>query len=215
MKALETLTQDEDAYLYDVISNCSRHLGLRGLTRIAASSQQLGHSCSTIINRDAMQLAVSAVEGAKECAEAVKAKQAAHASGEDSRAWLLVVEETRALFTQHAQHLQDLVQLLQLKPTVVAKGSLVDCLLHTCVVPKHLAVQLVAAGVRITYAQLLCATNSMVKDIEVWVQAQEQLRITTDIPPAAFAVCCDTWDLSTKLVSAAAHRCCCCSLVPV
>jgi hypothetical protein len=52
-----------------------------------------------------------------------------------------------------------------------------------------MATRLVAAGVRISYAQLLAAANSMVAGLEVWVHAQEQLGIQTDIPAAAEAVC--------------------------
>jgi hypothetical protein len=51
-------------------------------------------------------------------------------------------------------------------------------------------VQLVAAGVRIRYAQLLTAANSMVPGVEVWVQAQQLLGVRTDIPDVAVAVCC-------------------------
>jgi hypothetical protein len=48
----------------------------------------------------------------------------------------------------------------------------------------------VKAGVRITYAQLLAASRSMVAGVEVWVQAQQQLGVQTDIPEWAVAVCC-------------------------
>jgi hypothetical protein len=52
------------------------------------------------------------------------------------------------------------------------------------------AKQLVAAGMRITLAQLLDAANSMVAGVEVWVRAQQALGITTDIPAPAVAICC-------------------------
>jgi hypothetical protein len=42
--------------------------------------------------------------------------------------------------------------------------------------------------VRVSYAQLLAAANSMVAGVEVWVQAQQQLGIQTDIPAAAVAI---------------------------
>jgi hypothetical protein len=61
------------------------------------------------------------------------------------------------------------------------------------------AEQLVAAGMRITYAQLLAAADNMVAGVEVWVQAQQALGITTDIPAVAAAVCCGDRDV---LVSA-------------
>jgi hypothetical protein len=52
------------------------------------------------------------------------------------------------------------------------------------------ALQLVAAGARISYAQLLAAAHSMVPGVKVWVQAQQQLELETDIPAAAVSVCC-------------------------
>jgi hypothetical protein len=61
------------------------------------------------------------------------------------------------------------------------------------------AEQLVAAGMRITYAQLLDAANSMVAGVEVWVQAQQALGIKTDIPAVAVAICYGDRDM---LVSA-------------
>jgi hypothetical protein len=63
-------------------------------------------------------------------------------------------------------------------------------------VAKQFAEQLFAAGMRITYAQLLAAADSMVEGVEVWVQAQQALGIDTDIPAIAVAVCCgdpDAW----------------------
>jgi hypothetical protein len=50
------------------------------------------------------------------------------------------------------------------------------------------AVQFCGTGVRISYAQLLDAANSMVAGVEVWVQAQRQLEIETDISAAAVAI---------------------------
>jgi hypothetical protein len=57
-------------------------------------------------------------------------------------------------------------------------------------VPLIEAKQLVSAGLRLSYAQLLAAANNMVAGVEVWVQAQQQLGIQTDIPAAAVAICC-------------------------
>jgi hypothetical protein len=50
--------------------------------------------------------------------------------------------------------------------------------------------------VRISYAQLLDAVNSMVPGVEVWVQAQRELGIRTDIARAAVAICCSRHDCS-------------------
>jgi hypothetical protein len=54
---------------------------------------------------------------------------------------------------------------------------------------KHCKI-LVAAGVRMTYQQLLSAANSMVAGLEVWVQAQRQQRVKSDIPAVAATICC-------------------------
>jgi hypothetical protein len=186
MKALKPPAHDQDNYFFDVLSNCSRHLGLRGLARVAASSKQLGHSCTTIITRDTLQLALAEVEAAQQFAVHLQESKADFISGAQDVAW--PSEEAEELYAAQVQHLQDLVRLLQLKPAVAEAAQVIDSLLHVSMVPDHVAVQLVAAGVRITYVQLLGAANSMVEDVEVWVQAQEQLGITTDIPPAAVAV---------------------------
>ncbi|KAF6251406.1 hypothetical protein COO60DRAFT_1560445 [Scenedesmus sp. NREL 46B-D3] len=50
--------------------------------------------------------------------------------------------------------------------------------------------RLLSAGMRITYAGLLKAAGDMVAGVEVWVQAQQQLGIQSDIPALAVAVCC-------------------------
>uniref|UniRef100_A0A383WDC6 Histone H2B n=1 Tax=Tetradesmus obliquus TaxID=3088 RepID=A0A383WDC6_TETOB len=61
-------------------------------------------------------------------------------------------------------------------------------------VPLPWAEKLVAAGVRISYPKLLAAASSMVPGVEVWVQAQQQLGVQTDIPAAAVTICCtDDW----------------------
>jgi hypothetical protein len=57
------------------------------------------------------------------------------------------------------------------------------------------AEQLVAAGMRITYAQLQDAANSMVAGVEVWVQAQQALGINSDISAVAVAICCGDGDI--------------------
>jgi hypothetical protein len=51
------------------------------------------------------------------------------------------------------------------------------------------AEHLLRAGVRIRYEPLLDAAKNMVPGVEVWVRAQRQLGIQTDIPAAAVAIC--------------------------
>jgi hypothetical protein len=85
------------------------------------------------------------------------------------------------------QHRQAVVWLLLAVP---AAATTADLLVRIPTVPVGEALQLVKAGVRITYAQLLAAACSMVAGVEVWVQEQQQLGIQTDIPAPAVAVCC-------------------------
>jgi hypothetical protein len=45
------------------------------------------------------------------------------------------------------------------------------------------------AGMRISYAQLVAAASSMTAGVEVWVQAQQQLGVDSDIPSVAEDIC--------------------------
>jgi hypothetical protein len=83
--------------------------------------------------------------------------------------------------------LQQLWQLLADKPLTQLPSN--EQLLDVPAVPLDCAKQLVSAGVRISYAELLAAANAMVAGVEVWVQAQQQLGIASDIPAAAVAIC--------------------------
>jgi hypothetical protein len=75
-------------------------------------------------------------------------------------------------------------------------------LISTPNMPLEAAKRLVAAGMRVSYAQLLAASNSMLAGVEVWVQAQQQLSIESDIPAIAVTICCgQPW------VSCAAQAC--------
>jgi hypothetical protein len=78
-------------------------------------------------------------------------------------------------------------------------------------VPQGLAKQLVAAGMRISYAQLLAAAHSRVAGVEVWVQAQQQLGVQSDIPAVAMGICCnEDWvsmsKRSSSMQSYVAHQ---------
>jgi O-succinylbenzoate synthase len=61
---------------------------------------------------------------------------------------------------------------------------------------------------RITYAQLLDAANSMVAGMEVWVQAQQALAIETDIPAVAVGVCCGHHDVWVSSMQTRQHMAC-------
>jgi hypothetical protein len=66
-------------------------------------------------------------------------------------------------------------------------------------VPQQTAVQLVEAGMRVSFAQLLSAADRMVKG--VWVLAQQQLGVQTDIPEDAVVICRGDSSVFTSRVS--------------
>jgi hypothetical protein len=68
-------------------------------------------------------------------------------------------------------------------------------------VPQKAAVQLVTAGMRVAFAQLLSAADRMVKGVEVWVLAQQQLGVQTDIPEDAVDICRDNISVFKRWVS--------------
>jgi hypothetical protein len=67
---------------------------------------------------------------------------------------------------------QAVLWLLQQAPTKAT--AIYEKVLVRPSVPLNHAKELVAAGMRFSYAQLLDAANSMVAGVEVWVQAQQQ-----------------------------------------
>jgi hypothetical protein len=107
------------------------------------------------------------------------------------------------------KRLQPVIWLLHVAPGVtsnaVTAADVLQQLLHLPNVPLQHARQLVEAGVRISYAQLLSAASDMVAAVEVWVQAQQDMGLSTDVPVAAVAVCCQhSW--------VSLHRAVCCWL---
>jgi hypothetical protein len=153
----------------DILHACPRlclHLGVQGLACLGASSKRLKLSCHAAASCNAISLLEPALDAAR------------HGQ----------------LLEQHKQAAVWLVALLQqdCKPTTAA--DVAQQLLSLPSVPLDWALQLVAAGVCITYAQLLAAAHSMLAGVEVWVQAQQQLGVQTDVPAAAVAICCgDDW----------------------
>jgi hypothetical protein len=87
-----------------------------------------------------------------------------------------------------ARRLQAVAWVLRAAPAGAANAAQV--LLSVQEVPLDSAKQLVSAGFRVSYAQLLAAAHSMVAGVEVWVQAQRELGVPSDIPAAAEAICC-------------------------
>jgi hypothetical protein len=135
-------------------------LGAQGLACVAASSNSFLELVYAVVQRDRAGLLDSAIAIAQQSRE-----------------------------QQHKQAVCWLAALL-LRKAPDSAADVVERLLKLPNVPKSVAEQLVSAGVRVSYAQLLAAANSMVAGVEVWVQAQQQLGIQTDIPAAAVAICC-------------------------
>jgi hypothetical protein len=104
------------------------------------------------------------------------------------------------------QHRQAVVWLLLAVPAVAAAATTADLLSHVPTVPIAWALQLVETGVHITYAQLLAAARNMVAGVEVWVQAQQQLGVQTDIPEVAVAVCCECAEVSPRFALRQLHQ---------
>jgi hypothetical protein len=159
---MEYIDVDEERIL-EALHSCPKlctHLGLQGLTCLAACSNRLLKGCSSCCRSEAVALAAGAIEAA------------ATAKGR-----------------QQEQQLAGVVWLLHEVPAA-ATAALTDQLLRVRFVPLYSAKALVVAGVRISYAQLLSAANSMVAGAEVWVQAQQQLGVPSDVPRSAVAICC-------------------------
>jgi hypothetical protein len=78
--------------------------------------------------------------------------------------------------------------VLEVAPAAAAGAA--EHLVRMPAVPLNIAKILVAAGVRISYARLIAGANSLAAGVEVWVQAQQQLGVNSDIPSVAEAICC-------------------------
>jgi hypothetical protein len=159
-----------------VLPFCWQQLGLQGLACLATSSKQLSDACISTARRYALSLLLDTLQGG----EAVESVTAAAPDLPQQNA----VE----------QHLctQAVSWLLYTAPAVAtAAAGAADRLVHMPEVPFDCALQLVAVGVCFSCAQLLEAAHSMVAGVEVWVQAQQQLGLHTDIPAEAVDLCCD------------------------
>jgi hypothetical protein len=155
------------------------HLNLQGLACLAAACSSCNAACLIVCKRDAAKL----------LADVFEALASVHHSSR-----------------QQKQQLDSLVWLLHAVPTA-ATPSAFNQLLRTPLVPLGLAKQLVAAGMRISYAQLLTAARSRVPGVEAWVQAQQQLAMQSDIPAAAVAICCNEDWVSIDVSYCSVHSC--------
>jgi hypothetical protein len=173
-----------EASLLDVLPYLGRSLGLQGLACLGASSQQFKQACLEFVNPNSTHLVLDALPPlSPECGLAEAAAAAAAASQLPPPAGAAV-----------DQRLQPVLWLSRVAPvtasSALAAVDVLQRLVHLPHVPLQQAQDLVKAGVRISYAQLLAAANSMVAGVEVWVLAQQQLAVTSDIPATAVAVCC-------------------------
>jgi hypothetical protein len=166
--------------LIDVLPYLGRKLGLQGLACLASSSRQLRQECVDLAKRDAHALLFKAVPPVKPSETLAESAEAAAAA---------VPPPSLA-----DQRLQPVLWLAHVAPSVATSvleaEDVLRRLVHLPHVPVQQAQQLVAAGVRMPYAQLLAAARSMVAGAEVWVQAQQQLGVASDVPAAALEICC-------------------------
>jgi hypothetical protein len=179
----DSTNADATAVLVDVLPYLGGVLGLHGLACLGSSSRRMRHECIEFITQNAVMLATEALPAAS-------AEDSLEAVAEAAAA--VPLPSTGA--TAAAKHLQPISWLLGVAPSFAASAfaaaDVLQRLAHLPHVPLQQAQQLVAAGVRIPYAQLLSAASSMVAGVEVWVQAQQQLGVASDIPAAAVAICC-------------------------
>jgi hypothetical protein len=220
LNALKIEATGDAAYFFSLLSCCSKELGVQDLARIATSSKDLKQACVAIARRDVLQLLGVAVAQAEK-ADAECSAAAATAAGADSGDYDNVDETYPACAygadtdlnacaqTGHEPQVHAVAWLLRAAPVEAASDAAVDCMLCMPAVPEHAAVQLVTAGMRLSYAQLLSAADRMVEGVEVWVLAQQQLGVQTDIPEDAIDICRGDCSVFKRWVSCA--LCCCAS----
>jgi hypothetical protein len=169
------------------LRECRKQLGLQGLACLASVSTELKHLC-TISNP---QQAAEALLGTLEAATPKAAAADADAP-------------TRVPFRGYYAALH----VMHTWPQIVT-ADVTSCIVQLKVTRRQ-AVQLVRAGIRMRYDQLLEAASSMVAGVEVWVQAQQQLGVQTDIPAVAVAICTGrSWVSAINCVKNCYSRTCC------
>jgi hypothetical protein len=172
------------ASLSDILPMCSGQFGLQGLACLAACSRHLQQACLATVRNDACNWLTSAcvVFDYKNPSNKGRNYYEAQQAKEQGR--------------------KAVVWMLQAALAVAAADSAAQQLIDITYAPLEWVLQLTAAGVRITYTQLLAAAHSMVAGVEVWVQAQQQLEIETDTPAAAKQICCCSMSVSSNIVCA-------------
>jgi hypothetical protein len=192
----DTEVTDAAAGLISALPLLGRALGLQGLACLASSSQQLRQECVEYIAEHALMLLKDTLPSMKAvCGTASAAEAAVATAVADAPAPAAAAATAAASLPSPADQrlLLMVLWLLQTSPGTAANAQAADVLqrlLHVPRVPLQQAQQLVAAGVRVRFEPLLAAASSMVAGVEVWVQAQYIMGISTDVPAAAVAVCC-------------------------
>uniref|UniRef100_A0A383WK41 Uncharacterized protein n=1 Tax=Tetradesmus obliquus TaxID=3088 RepID=A0A383WK41_TETOB len=190
-----------DEAVCDALPVCCQLLGLRGLACLAASSRQLQTAILEMIPKDGRMLLEAALKAAVTAASAAASAAAAAppaaidnpsaAAGQTPPAAPVGASRSGKEFNQC---LQAVIWLLSLTPEAATTAGMTELALQIQAVPLHWAKQLLAAGMTVSYAQLVRAAHSMVAGVEVWVQAQQALGLQEDIPEAAVTICCpSTW----------------------
>jgi hypothetical protein len=172
MKPTSNLGQEKLAHALRSCPVLCKELGPQGLACLATSSIYCRTAAVEAVCKEKRDLLASALD-------------TAHSTGLD-----VDVDDSEGLDVHvHLQAVAWLAgHLLRQEPETAA--DVAEQLLTLPKVPLSMAKQLLSAGMRISYEQLLAAASSMVKGVEVWVQAQQLLNITSDIPNAAVAICC-------------------------
>jgi hypothetical protein len=167
-KLIMSRCKQVDAQLSRALHSCPAlrtRIGLKGLACLSTCNKTLSRHVTDLLCADSLGYLDSALDIAR------STKQQQH---QQALAWLAAL-------------------LMRSAPATTA--AVAERLLSLPNVALGFAEQLVAAGMRITYAQLLAAADSMVAGVEVWVQAQQALGIKTDIPAVAVAICDGDFDL--------------------
>jgi hypothetical protein len=229
-QALRIDTTDDAAYFFSLLSCCRKELSVQDLARIAASSKKLNEACVAIARRDLVELleaaAAQTAEAEAKCtapeAAALRAYFASISTGSASGGETYASQKGWSAYDPYADfpnaaayqlQVHTVAWLLRAAPVEAASDAAVECVLSMPAVAEQAAVQLVTAGMRVSYAQLLSAADRMVKGVEVWTLAQQQLGVQTDIPEDAVDISRGNGSVFERWVScclfsyAALHAC--------
>jgi hypothetical protein len=178
---VEEASKIDETQLCDVLDYCSKELGLQGLTSLAATSKQYKQASAATTARDAYLFLKDGLT-------------AAHAAGGAKYAASSSLE----------QRMQAVTWLLRVDPSATTAAAAAKRLLSIPNVPLPMAKQLVEAGVRMKFSQLKAAAEKMVPGVDVWVLAQRQQGVPTDIPGLAASLFRPF--PSSRIVSAARYK---------